>query len=391
MVLRTFTLLGVVASMVGGVCIGIGVFWSTTYYSNETRQERMLVSIAREIHEHYVEEVPDRSLVDNAIRGMVQGLDDHSTFLDVDALLALEEDTSGRFGGIGIEVGMVDGFVTVLSPLDGTPAARAGIAAGDRIVEVDHESLKGRTLTEAIGGVRGKVGTVVHLRVRRVTLGETLDFDVTRDLIASVTGRMLSPTHGYVRIAQFDRTTGDDLAMMVADLQRDGPLGGLVLDLRNNPGGLLEAAVDVADAFLSGGLIVSTEGRLPDNRQDLYADADDLVGGAPLAVLINGRSASASEVVAGALQDRDRATVLGSESFGKGSVQSVMRFDGRAIKLTTARYLTPSGRSIQAGGIEPDIRLARVEREGREDYDKRLLAAALDALSDSATATARID
>ena len=391
MVLRTFTLLGVVASMVGGVCIGIGVFWSTTYYSNETRQERMLVSIAREIHEHYVEEVPDRSLVDNAIRGMVQGLDDHSTFLDVDALLALEEDTSGRFGGIGIEVGMVDGFVTVLSPLDGTPAARAGIAAGDRIVEVDHESLKGRTLTEAIDGVRGKAGTAVHLRVRRVALGETLDFDVTRDLIASVTGRMLSPTHGYVRIAQFDRTTGDDLAMMVADLQRDGPLGGLVLDLRNNRGGLLDAAVDVADAFLSGGLIVSTEGRLPDSRQDLYADADDLVGGAPLAVLINGRSASASEVVAGALQDRDRATVLGSESFGKGSVQSVMRFDGRAIKLTTARYLTPSGRSIQAGGIEPDIRLAPVEREGREDYDKRLLAAALDALSDSATATARID
>ena len=391
MVLRTFTLLGVVASMVGGACIGIGVFWSTTYYSNETRQERMLVSIARDIREHYVEEVPDRNLVDNAIRGMVQGLDDHSTFLDVDALLALEEDTSGRFGGIGIEVGMVDGFVTVLSPLDGTPAARAGIAAGDRIVEVDHESLKGRTLTETIDEVRGKVGTAVHLRVRRVALGETLDFDVTRDLIASVTGRMLSPTHGYVRIAQFDKTTGDDLAMMVADLQRDGPLGGLVLDLRNNPGGLLDAAVDVADAFLSGGLIVSTEGRLPDSRQDLHADADDLVGGAPLAVLINGRSASASEVVAGALQDRDRATVLGSESFGKGSVQSVMRFDGRAIKLTTARYLTPSGRSIQSGGIEPDIRLARVEREGRKDYDKRLLAAALDALSDSATATARID
>ena len=391
MVLRTFTLFGVVASMVGGACIGIGVFWSTTYYSNETRQERMLVSIARDIREHYVEEVPDRSLVDNAIRGMVQGLDDHSTFLDVDALLALEEDTSGRFGGIGIEVGMVDGFVTVLSPLDGTPAARAGIAAGDRIVEVDHESLKGRTLTETIDEVRGKAGTTVHLRVRRVALGETLDFDVTRDLIASVTGRMLSPTHGYVRIAQFDKTTGDDLAMLVADLQRDGPLGGLVLDLRNNPGGLLDAAVDVADAFLSGGLIVSTEGRLPDSRQDLHADADDLVGGAPLAVLINGRSASASEVVAGALQDRDRATVLGSESFGKGSVQSVMRFDGRAIKLTTARYLTPSGRSIQSGGIEPDIRLARVEREGRKDYDKRLLAAALDALSDSATATARID
>jgi len=383
MSLRPITLLGVVACMVGGVCIGIAAFW-TAYYDETAHQERLLLNVVREIRDHYVEDLPGNTLVDNAIRGMIDGLDDHSAFLDEAALLVLEEETSGRFGGIGLEVGMVDGYITVLSPLDGTPAARAGIVAGDRLIEVDHEPLKGRTLTEAVDELRGEPGTTVHVRVRRVALDESLDFDLTRDMIARTTGRLLAPGMGYVRVVQFDRMSGADLEAIVGELQRDAPLKGLILDLRSNPGGLLEAAVDVADAFLADGPIVSVEGRQPEERQAFEADPGDIIGGASLAVLINSRSASASEVVAGALKDRGRATLLGTRSFGKGSVQSVVRFEGRAIKFTTASYVTPSGKVIGPGGVAPDIVLAPGERELREDYDQRLLAVALASLEDDA-------
>ena len=381
MVLRPVTLLGVVISMVGGLCIGVAAFWTVSYYDESAMRERLLVSVSREIRDNYVEDVTGTDLVDDAIRGMVDGLDSHSGFLDEDGLLALEQDASGHFGGIGLEVGMVDGYITVLSPLDGTPAARAGIVAGDRLIEVDHTSLKGRTLDETIKDIRGEPGTTVHLRVNRVSQRASLDFDLTRDRIASVTGRLLSPGLGYVRMSQFDTTSGSALAAIIEELQRDEPLTGLILDLRNNPGGLLESAVDVANAFLAGGLIVSTEGRDADSRVDYNADSEDILEGAPLAVLINGYSASAAEVVAGALKDRARATLLGTTSFGKGSVQSVMRFEGRAIKLTTARYLTPSGVSLASDGVVPHIVVRANENERRHVYDERLFAAAKGALA----------
>ncbi|MCE2424501.1 MAG: S41 family peptidase [Pseudomonadales bacterium] len=381
MVLRPVTLLGVVISMVGGLCIGVAAFWTVSYYDESAMRERLLVSVSREIRDNYVEDVTGTDLVDDAIRGMVDGLDSHSGFLDEDGLLALEQDASGHFGGIGLEVGMVDGYITVLSPLDGTPAARAGIVAGDRLIEVDHTSLKGRTLDETIKDIRGEPGTTVHLRVNRVSQRASLDFDLTRDRIASVTGRLLSPGLGYVRMSQFDTTSGSALAAIIEELQRDEPLTGLILDLRNNPGGLLESAVDVANAFLAGGLIVSTEGRDADSRVDYNADSEDILEGAPLAVLINGYSASAAEVVAGALKDRARATLLGTTSFGKGSVQSVMRFEGRAIKLTTARYLTPSGVSLASDGVAPHIVVRANENERRHVYDERLFAAAKGALA----------
>lgn len=400
MVLRPITLLGVVISMVGGLCIGVAAFWTVNYYEESAMRERLLVGVAREIRDHYVEDVTTTDLVDDAIRGMVAGLDRHSGFLDQDGLLALEQEASGHFGGIGLEVGMVDGYITVLSPLDGTPAARAGIVAGDRLIEVDHTPLKGRTLDEAIGDIRGQPGTTVHLRIHRATQRASLDFDLTRDRIASVTGRLLSPAAsahdatdasdgreadavGYVRLSQFDKTSGTALAAVIEELQAQTPLTGLVLDLRNNPGGLLEAAVDVADTFLAGGLIVSTEGRGTESHGQYDADIDDILDGAPLAVLINDRSASAAEVVAGALKDRERAILLGTTSFGKGSVQSVMRFESRAIKLTTARYVTPSGVSIDSNGVAPHIEVPRSAGERRADYDKRLFAAALAALSDA--------
>ena len=381
MVLRPVTLLGVVISMVGGLCIGVAAFWTVSYYDESAMRERLLVSVSREIRDNYVEDVTGTDLVDDAIRGMVDGLDSHSGFLDEDGLLALEQDASGHFGGIGLEVGMVDGYITVLSPLDGTPAARAGIVAGDRLIEVDHTSLKGRTLDETIKDIRGEPGTTVHLRVNRVSQRASLDFDLTRDRIASVTGRLLSPGLGYVRMSQFDTTSGSALTAIIEELRRDEPLTGLILDLRNNPGGLLESAVDVANAFLAGGLIVSTEGRDADSRVDYNADSEDILEGAPLAVLINGYSASAAEVVAGALKDRARATLLGTTSFGKGSVQSVMRFEGRAIKLTTARYLTPSGVSLASDGVAPHIVVRANENERRHVYDERLFAAAKGALA----------
>ena len=377
MSLRTVTIFGVVVSLLGGVSLGVAAFWSTTYYVGETRHERLLLSAAREIQESYVKEVDADDLVDHAIRGMVDALDGHSAFLDDDALIALEEETRGRFGGIGIKVGMLKGYVTVASPMVGTPAARAGIAAGDRLIEVDHRSLKGRTLAEAVRELRGEPGTQVHLRLRREAQVQPLDFDIIRATIASVTGEMLSPGVGYVRIYQFDRPTHTDLQDLVAELKREGPLAGLVLDLRDNRGGLLETAVDIADAFLTSGIIVTIEGRRGQGPQSFHAISDDIAEGAPIVVLINGLSASASEVVAGALQDRGRAIVVGSKSYGKGSVQTVVRLGSRAIKLTTAHYLTPSGRKIQADGVTPDVALPPNQGESEQDYDRRLFETAL--------------
>ncbi|MCE2461335.1 MAG: S41 family peptidase [Pseudomonadales bacterium] len=376
MAMRPVTIIGIVVSMLGGVSLGVAAFWSAIYYGGEARHERLLVSAAREIQGSYIAKVDPDDLVDNAIRGMVEGLDGHSAFLDDDALIVLEEATSGRFGGIGVDVAMVDGHVTVISPMAGGPAERVGIAAGDRVVEVDHEPLAGRTLSEAVNVLRGEPGTPVHLRIRRHSITEPLDFDITRESIASVVAHMLAPGVGYVRIYQFDRPTRSDLEAAVEDLQRQASLSGLILDLRGNPGGLLEVAVEVADAFLTEGVIVTIDGRREAQRSFHAAD-DDIVAGVPIAVLIDGLSASASEVVAGALQDRERAVVIGSRSFGKGSVQSVIRLGSGALKLTTARYITPSGHTIQDGGVTPDVRVLPETSESRQAFDQRLFDTAL--------------
>ena len=385
MTLRPVTIIGIVVSMVGGASLGVAAFWSAVYYEGDAQHERLLVSAAREIQRSYIADVDPDDLVDNAIRGMVEGLDGHSAFLDDTELVVLEEATSGRFGGIGIEVAMVDGFVTVLSPIAGGPAERVGIAAGDRVIEVDHRPLVGRTLSDALEELRGEPGTPVHLRIRRQATTEPLDFDITRESIASVVGRMLAPGVGCVKIYQFDRPTRTDLDEAVKALQRQASLSGLILDLRGNPGGLLEVAVDVADAFLSEGVIVTVEGRKERTQRRFYASADDILANTPVAVLIDGLSASASEVVAGALKDQGRAVVIGSRSYGKGSVQSVIRLGSGALKLTTARYVTPAGHTIQDGGVTPDVRVPPQTHESRQAYDRRVFDAALRELGNTRT------
>lgn len=321
---------------------------------------RTFTEIFAKIKRDYVEPVEDKVLLENAIRGMLSGLDPHSAYLVPDDYKDLQAGTSGEFGGLGIEVGMEDGFVKVISPIDDTPAQRAGIQAGDLIVRLDDVPVKGMSLGEAVKIMRGKPGTKITLTVLREGEQKPLKITITRDVIkvASVKSRMLDPGYGYVRISQFQSRTGEDLEKAVDDLRRENgaPLKGAVLDLRNNPGGVLSAAVAVSDAFLTKGIIVYTEGRLEDAQLKFNAKPKDLLDGAPLVVLVNGGSASASEIVAGALQDHKRAIVMGTQTFGKGSVQTILPMEnGSALKLTTARYFTPRGTSIQAAGITPDI------------------------------------
>jgi carboxyl-terminal processing protease len=321
------------------------------------------------IKNDYVEEVDDKSLLENAIRGMLTGLDPHSSYLNAEEFKDLQIGTSGEFGGLGIEVGMESGFVKVISPIDDTPAERAGVQAGDLIIRLDEKPVKGMTLNDAVKVMRGKPGTVLTLTIIREGEEKPLKIAITRAVIQvkSVKSKMLEDRFGYVRITQFQTHTAEALEKSVAKLKKDagGPLKGLVLDLRNNPGGVLGASVDVSDAFLESGLVVYTEGRVQDSRLRFSAKPGDLIDGAPMVVLINGGSASASEIVSGALQDHSRAIIMGTKSFGKGSVQTIMPArGGSAVKLTTARYFTPSGRSIQAEGITPDIEVesAKISR-----------------------------
>jgi len=325
---------------------------------------RIFAEVFGRIKSDYVEEVDDIELLSSAIRGMLGGLDPHSAYLDPEEYRELRVGTTGQFGGLGIEVGMEDGFVKVIAPIDDTPAQRAGMQAGDLIVRIDGKAVKGMSLNDAIKLMRGKPGTTIELTVVREGEGSPLTVKIERDIIkvASVKGRTLEPGYAYLRISSFQARTTEDLLKTVAELKQENPQGlkGAILDLRNNPGGVLEAAVGVSDAFLDEGLIVYTQGRIADDRRDFKARPDDILDGAPLVVLVNGGSASASEIVAGALQDQGRALILGGKTFGKGSVQTIVPIDERtALKLTTARYYTPSGRSIQAQGIEPDIELAR--------------------------------
>ena len=329
---------------------------------------RAFSEVLEKIKSDYVEAVDDKTLIASAIRGMLTGLDPHSTYLDPDEYKDLRVGTTGEFGGLGIEVSMEDGFVKVVTPIDDTPAARAGVKAGDLIIRLDDTPVKGMTLNEAVKLMRGKPGTTITLTIMREGLEQPLKIAIERDVIKvkSVKSRLLEPGYGYVRITQLQSPTDDNLREGIDQLksQSGGELKGMVLDLRNNPGGVLNGAVAVADAFLEKGVIVSTRGRGNEAEMKFNAKPADILKGAPIVVLVNGGSASASEIVAGALQDHRRAVVLGSKTFGKGSVQTILPMDnGAALKLTTARYYTPSGRSIQAEGITPDIALEALKFE----------------------------
>ncbi len=333
---------------------------------------RAFAEIFGRIKSDYVEPVEDKVLLENAIRGMLNGLDPHSAYLNEEDYKEIQVGTRGEFGGLGIEVGLEDGFIKVISPIDDTPAERAGLQTGDLIIRLDEKPVKGLSLNEAVKLMRGKPGTEVTLLI--VRRGNDKPFKVTlvRDVIhvASVKGRILEDGFAYVRVAQFQSNTTDDMLKLLSRLKKENSrnLKGLVLDLRNNPGGVLSSAVSMSDAFLTKGLIVYTEGRTEDSELKYDASPDDVLAGAPIVILVNEGSASASEIVAGALQDHKRAVVMGQPTFGKGSVQTVIPLtSSTAVKLTTARYFTPSGRSIQAEGIRPDILLEELKVSQAED------------------------
>lgn len=310
----------------------------------------------------YVEEIDDRTLLENAIKGLLSQLDPHSAYLDKSTFSDLQENTTGNYGGIGLEVSMDRGFVTVISPMDDTPAQKAGIESGDVILQIDDVTIKGMSLNETIEAMRGEPGSDVALSIAREGDTQPLQITLKRQIIqvASVKQRLLEDGFGYIRIAQFQSATGQEVRTAVGKLTEEGALFGLVLDLRNNPGGLLQTAVEVTDVFIDGGLIVYTEGRLSQSEQRYNASTLDQTGGVPVVVLVNEGTASASEIVAGALQDHQRAVIMGVSTFGKGSVQTVLPLSSEiAIKLTTALYFTPNGRSIQAEGIVPDIWVER--------------------------------
>jgi len=333
--------------------------------SSETyRQLNLFGDVFERVREEYVEEVTDEQLIEAAIQGMLASLDPHSSYMSPDSFGEMQVQTKGEFGGLGIEVTMEDGYVKVVSPIDDTPAFRAGIQAGDIVVQLDGEQVLGLSLGDAVEKMRGPVGTDIVLTVVREGAEEPIDITITRDIITIQSVRWrLEDKIGYVRITSFNEQTEDGLIRAIDSMKADlgDRLQGIVLDLRNNPGGLLDQAIAVSDVFLDKGEIVSTRGRRPDSTQRYNARPGDMVAGLPVVVLINGGSASASEIVAGALQDHHRAIILGSKSFGKGSVQTIIPLPGQgAMRLTTARYYTPSGTSIQAKGIVPDIAVTQV-------------------------------
>ncbi len=342
---------------------------------------RVFVEVFHKIKRDYVEVVSDKQLLEDAIKGMLAGLDPHSSYLDTEEYTELQEGTTGEFGGLGIEVGTADGLIKVITPIDDTPASRAGILAGDTIIRLDGAPVRGMSSNDAIKKMRGKVGSKIELTIVREGLAKPLDITIVRDVIRiqSVRSRELEPGFGYVRISAFQGRTGDDLVDELEKLKTgaNGSLKGLILDLRNNPGGILGAAVAVADAFMDSGKVVYTEGRVNDAKLEFSATPPDLIDGAPLIVLVNEGSASASEIVAGALQDAKRAVLMGRKTFGKGSVQTILPMNNKAaIKITTARYFTPNGRSIQARGIEPDITINKIKVQAEEGADTRTVSEA---------------
>lgn len=311
------------------------------------------------VEDNYVEEVDPTKLIYGAIKGMVGTLDPHSSFMTPDEYKEMQVETQGSFGGLGIEITIKDGILTIVSPIEDTPAFNAGIKAGDQIIRIEDKPTKDMTIQDAVKLLRGEKGSKVKIWIMREGFDKPLPFVITRDIIKikSVKSRLLEKGFGYIRITQFQHQTNNDLLKALRGLEDESKgLKGLILDLRNNPGGLLDQAVSVSDAFLESGLIVYTEGRVKGQEMKFTAKRDGYEPAYPLVILVNGGSASASEIVAGALQDHKRAVILGTTTFGKGSVQSIVPLsDGSAIRLTTSKYFTPSGRSIQAKGIEPDI------------------------------------
>ena len=377
--LEKFTLI------LGGALIGILISINLPVFADKVKSStlpidelRTFAEVFGRIKADYVEPIEDKKLINEALNGMLSGLDPHSTFLDLDHFKDLEMGTTGEFGGLGIEVGMQDGFVLVISPIEDTPAYKAGLKSGDLIMKLDSTEVKGLTLNQAVKLMRGKPGTSLNLKILRKGLNSPFDVKVTRAKIVtkSVKAKLVEPNYAYIRVTQFQEKTGEDLAKSLKKLRAENKFAfnGIILDMRNNPGGLLNSSVAVSAAFLKeGDLVVYTEGRAPDSKMNLTTSPENFVRNnpeknnflkdlpadikdTPMVVLINNGSASASEIVAGALQDHKRALIVGTRSFGKGSVQSIMPMNnGTAIKLTTARYFTPNGRSIQGKGIVPDI------------------------------------
>ena len=326
---------------------------------------RLFTLIFDHIRRSYVTPVSDRTLLENAIKGMLQELDPHSDYLDASHFSSLQETTQGEFSGVGLEIGIENGYVKVVTPVDGSPAQKAGLRAGDLVIKLDNQSIRGLSLSESAKRMRGPKGSSVMFTVMRPGQEKPLNITVVRDTIKtrSTRSRLIEQDFGYIRIAQFQANTGKDFRAELKQLLKKNPqLKGFVLDLRNNPGGVLQASVEVVDALVNDGVIVYTEGRLENSNQSFSASEGDIANGLPMVVLVNGGSASAAEIVAGALQDQQRAIIMGTRSFGKGSVQTVLPVGkNEGIKLTTALYFTPKGRSIQAQGIEPDVIIKRAK------------------------------
>ena len=363
------TLLTGLAGGIMGIALAGAGFWLAGRQHAATDLPRedaeLLAEVLDRIQTDYVERTDDHELMSSAIRGMVGELDPHSAFMNAREFEDLKIATEGNYSGIGVEVTLESGAIIIISPIDASPAARAGIRAGDKIVAVDGQAVEGAALADSVARIRGAPGTVVHLSVGRQSAATPLEFAIERAIVSvhSVRYELLEPGYGYLRISQFSETTGPDVGEALGALQKlaAGRLHGIVLDLRNNPGGVLDAAVEVSDAFLERGIIVTAEGRAPEATFRMDAAAGDLAHGARIAVLVNQGSASAAEIVAGALHDNGRATLFGRKTFGKGSVQTVLPLaDGQALKLTTSRYFTPSGVSIHQRGIEPDVPLPDV-------------------------------
>ena len=356
------------------LCLSVGLFLSgkavtkvLAIAKSEYEDLETFTDILAIVKKNYVVEVDPKDLIRGAIKGMLSSLDPHSAYLTPDLYKELRTETQGKFGGLGIEITIRDGVLTVVSPIEDTPAYRVGIKAGDQIIKIEDEFTKDLSLVQAVRKMRGQKGSKINISVRRKGVTHLIDFTIVRDTIRirSVRERTLEEGYAYIRIAQFQERTNRDLQKALEKLKsKKGGIVGLVLDLRNNPGGLLTQAVRTSDLFLESGMIVYTEGRLEHQRQKYFAHKEGSWTDFPMVILVNGGSASASEIVAGAMQDHKRAIVLGTKTFGKGSVQTILPLDDNsALRLTTARYFTPKGRSIQATGIVPDIILENVPRQ----------------------------
>jgi carboxyl-terminal processing protease len=371
---KKLALMVIICLLMGGLIFVSGKDRQVTAGTTDVYENiEIFTEVLRQIEKNYVEPQDPQKLIYGAIKGMVQSLDPHSSFLTKEEHQELLIETKGSFTGVGIEITVRDNVLTVVSPIEGTPAYEAGIKAGDQIIGIDEKPTNDMTLTDAVKNIRGPKGTKVKLTVRREGAEKPLEFSITRDVIPlkSVRNHLLSPDIGYVRISSFQSKTDEDLASALEEIEGGRALKGLVLDIRNNPGGLLTQAIKVSDLFLDSGLIVSTKGRNDSQDMEVPANKNENPRNYPIIVLVNGGSASAAEIVAGALQDNKRALVLGTKTFGKGSVQTILPLsDGSGLRLTTAKYYTPSGKSIQLSGITPDIEVEFIPPVDKPEKEK---------------------